>query len=67
MEAAVLLTSEMAASEHKHKQNVKGFLSAISYKFQAIPAHLLICGCCLFVAECHAKCTFHIRDLILCL
>lgn len=30
MEAAALLTSEMAASEHK--QNVKGFLSAISYK-----------------------------------
>lgn len=32
MEAAVPPTSEMAVSECKHKQNVKGFLSAISYK-----------------------------------
>lgn len=32
MVATVLPTSEMAASECKHKQNVKGLLSAISYK-----------------------------------
>lgn len=32
MEAAVLLATEMAALECKHKQTAEAFLSAISYK-----------------------------------
>lgn len=64
MEAAVLPASEMVASECEHKQTVE-LSTSYFLQIQEIPAHLLICRCCLFVAECHVKCTFHTKDLIL--